>query len=370
MRVPEAVVAGHLCLDMMPAFSGTGGRSLAELLTPGALVNVGSMAVSTGGAVSNTGISLELMGVDTLLLGKVGDDLFGEGIARIVEGHGIDSSALLRAPGEDTSYSVVLSPPGSDRVFLHNPGCNDTFCAEDVDFSAFSGVRLFHFGYPPLMRRMYSENGRELVELMRRAREAGITASLDMSLPDPASESGMVDWLKILEGVLPYVDLFVPSIDEIMFMLCEPGPFTFDMLPSLARKLLDMGAAAVFIKLGELGSYALTSHDAHWPDRELYCEPFAVPPESIVNTAGAGDTCIAGFLAGMLRSLPLGTAMRLGNAAGALNIQVRESVGGARPVEEILAMLPCWPSKPQSPDRGYWTPCGPGLYAGKNDRGE
>jgi sugar/nucleoside kinase (ribokinase family) len=113
----------------------------------------------------------------------------------------------------------VISPPGSDRRFLHHPGANDDFSAQDVSEEALQDAHLFHFGYPPLMANMYSNGGRQLLELFQRAKSHGLTTSLDMAYPDPESAAGRADWRAILHNVLPYVDIFVPSLEEILYML-------------------------------------------------------------------------------------------------------------------------------------------------------
>ena len=59
----------------------------------------------------------------------------------------------------NTSYSVVLAIPGMDRIFLHDPGANDEFVSEDVKEELLEGIALFHFGYPPIMKKMYEEEG-------------------------------------------------------------------------------------------------------------------------------------------------------------------------------------------------------------------
>ncbi|NVL92310.1 MAG: hypothetical protein HWN71_04650, partial [Desulfobacterales bacterium] len=107
-------------------------------------------------------------------------------------------------------------------IFLHSPGTNDTFGPDDVDIDQLAGAQIFHFGYPPVMRRMYANRGVELATLMERMKVEGLTTSLDMAYPDPASEAGQVDWMALLERVLPYVDVFLPSLDEILFMLDRP----------------------------------------------------------------------------------------------------------------------------------------------------
>lgn len=125
--------------------------------------------------------------------------------------------------GESTSYSVILAVPGIDRIFLHNPGANDSFCADDISDELLKDAALFHFGYPPLMRSMYQNDGQELVKLLQKVKRAGTAVSLDMAAVDPGSEPGKADWKTILEKTLPFVDFFVPSAEELCYMLTGNG---------------------------------------------------------------------------------------------------------------------------------------------------
>ena len=72
---------------------------------------------------------------------------------------------------QPTSYSMIISPPEVDRIFLHCPGVNDTFKAADIDFDLLADADLMHFGYPPIMKQMYQNGGTELVEVFRKAKE-------------------------------------------------------------------------------------------------------------------------------------------------------------------------------------------------------
>ena len=166
--------------------------------------------------MSNTGLALHRLGISTRLAGKVGDDLFGQAILQIIRSHGERlADGMQIDPTASTSYTVMINYPGVDRIFLHCPGANDTFSADDVPYEAIRQARLFHFGYPPIMRTIYQDDGTQLVELFRRAKETGATTSLDMAFPDPASASGRADWRRILERALPQVDIFLPSVEEI-----------------------------------------------------------------------------------------------------------------------------------------------------------
>jgi len=217
MSRERAVVAGHICLDIIPRIPG---GNVQARLTPGALIEIGAALLSTGGPVSNTGRNLHTLGIDTRLMGKVGDDPFGRIILDLIRAQ---NPALVQnmivVPGEVSSYSIVLSPPDADRSFLHCPGANHTFGADDLDCYVLRDVRLFHFGYPPVMERMYLDDGAELETMFRCAKETGVITSLDMAMPDPQGPSGRVDWRRILKRTLPYVDIFLPSLDELLVML-------------------------------------------------------------------------------------------------------------------------------------------------------
>lgn len=378
----DVIVAGHLCLDLSPAFSAGGSQSLRDILIPGKLVNVGPAALSTGGAVSNTGLSLRMLGIRTSLMGKIGADPLG-GTVREILAHYSAADGLIVDPQSDTSYSIVIAPPGIDRIFLHHPGANDTFCANDLNQDLLASCRLFHFGYPPLMQRLYEDGGNELARIFRLARAAGATTSLDLALPDPASPAGQADWPLILGKVLPLTDIFVPSLEELLYMLdrdyfdqlkttagdqdiCDH--YDYGRLPDLAGQLLGMGVSILAVKLGRRGFYVRTgSREAlgamgparpedpdNWADREIWSETFDVPRARIASTSGAGDASIAGFLAGLISGATIERTSELACAVAALKIQVKTSVGGILPLEEVLTRIPGWPKEPLELDRGYW----------------
>ena len=378
----DVIVAGHLCLDLNPAFCPGGSQSLRDILIPGKLINVGQVALSTGGAVSNTGLSLRMLGITTSLMGKIGSDLLGDTVRKILQEYDA-GEGLIVDPQSATSYSVVIAPPGIDRIFLHHPGCNDTFCAQDLDPEQLSACRLFHFGYPPLMKRMYQDGGDELSRLFRLARAAGATTSLDMALPDPASPAGQADWPLILGKVLPLTDLFFPSLEELLYMLDRPyfdqlksvagdhdvcDFFDDNRLPGLADQLLSLGVRILAIKLGRRGFYVRTADPAAlagmgpaapanpkaWSDQEIWSGIFDVPKHKIASTSGAGDASIAGFIAGLVSGQTLETSCELACAVAALKIQVKTSVGGILPLQDVLSRIPDWEKTPLDLDRSDW----------------
>ncbi len=219
-----AVVAGHICLDIFPGLEHLSPSGFGKLFEAGQLLIVGPAAISTGGPVSNTGLALHTLGISMRLMGKVGADIFGHVIREIIKSYAPDlATGMVVDLHVNTSYTVILSFPGEDRTFIHHPGANDTYGVEDINYNLVAQADLFHFGYPPVMRRMYSEGGQELAEVFRRAKMTSLThsplTSLDMTFPDPGTPGGQADWRLILKRALPHVDIFLPSLEELLYML-------------------------------------------------------------------------------------------------------------------------------------------------------
>lgn len=358
-------IAGHLCLDIIPAIAHSL-VPISQRLLPGSLLHVGGATLSTGGAVANTGLALHRLGVPVRLIAKVGDDPFANTIRSLLAAHDIAlAQHLLEAPDSPTSYTIVIDTPGNDRTFLHCPGANDTFTADEILAQDFAHAQLVHFGYPPLMRQMYQDDGRQLVKLFQNFRARGLTTSLDMALPDPDSPAGKAPWQSILSATLPFVDLFTPSLDEILYML-DPqlgldvrkkiaqdiplGGLSSQDIRNVARDLLKMGCAALLLKLGHHGAYACVSDNdnakipAAW--RGAQCARPCFEPSPFAGTTGAGDATIAGFLCGLTRGMSLPDTLQLAVATGAASVEKPDATSGIPHFDLLLKRLPNWPALP------------------------
>ena len=357
----KIIAAGHICLDITPVFSERDRcGAVDELLRPGKLISVRPAEIHAGGSVANTGLALKLLGADVRLMGKIGDDLFGALVRDCLRRHG-GADDLIVDPGSSTSYSIVLAPPGIDRIFLHNPGANDTFSGGDIPDEALTDAVWFHFGYPPLMRGMYEDGGAELAALLRRVRGHGIVTSLDLAAVDPDSAAGQADWAEILARVLPQTDFFVPSFEELSFMLDRPrhdalaalgGDMTRhlsmerDVRP-LGQKCLRLGCRAVLIKCGLSGLYYCTAERTSVEkiggrltlDADLWAGREGVQPcfraDAVRSGTGAGDASIAAFLAAVMQGRAPDTCAALAAAEGACAVTAYDALGGLRPLDQL-----------------------------------
>ncbi len=394
----EIVVAGHLCLDIFPSFSPDRSDSLSTFL-PGKLYDVGPIGFATGGAVSNTGLACVRFGIPTRLMALIGDDLFGREVLSRIQANGGGVEQISVRPGLSTSYTVVLAPPGTDRIFFHHPGTNNLFDSTCIDFPRLAEAGIFHFGYPPLMRSMFDKDGSELVKIFGLARKTGVVTSLDMALPDPFSPAGLAPWDRILAAVLPAVDLFLPSIEELLYMLDRPrflacreragarnlvDVITTEEASSVADKALALGAGAVVIKCGHRGLYLRTARTGRldaacrrlgmapeaWVNRELWQPCFHVP--RVVGTTGAGDSAIAGFLCACGRGESAESALRYSAAAGSFNVTQSDSLSGLVSWEHMTDTLrKGWELDPLTIHASGWRfDSSGGMWHGPGDKSE
>ena len=344
----DVIVSGHLCLDLLPAMNHLSSKAVTM---PGKLFEIGKMKMATGGSVSNTGLTLHQLGVDVGFVTQVGDDMIGQLTLSIIKSFDPNlTKHITIIPDQPSSYSVVLSPENQDRTFLHCPGTNDTFGVEHFDFALLEGVRIFHLGYPPILPQLIANDGAGLAKLYAQAKKAGAITSLDMSFPAPNAVVGHVNWSRILEVIMPDVDIFLPSIEEIVFMLRPEDYMTWEgslmqhitrpYLRQLATELLELGAGVVGFKLGEMGFYLHTGNNSNrlqalneltdsekWCNLDLWHPAFTV---EVSGTTGAGDSAYGGFLAALLRGLAPDEIVRFACAVGACNVEAIDAISGVQ----------------------------------------
>ena len=139
----SAIVAGHLCLDVIPHITGNSPEAFRAAFVPGHLIDVGPATLSTGGPVSNTGLALHKLGVPTQLMGKVGADLFGQAVSQ---------RCRRSVPGWLTAWLSIRRPaPGTPSSSIHPASivCSCTVPARtmvrlgDVRYDVLADVGLF-----------------------------------------------------------------------------------------------------------------------------------------------------------------------------------------------------------------------------------
>jgi sugar/nucleoside kinase (ribokinase family) len=395
----DVLAAGHLCLDLIPAFTlKEKVDSINAVLIPGKMINMGDCVVVGGGPVTNAGVSIKRLGPKVELMGKMGDDDFGKLILRWYEEHEGHFEGLEMVPGESTSYTIAICIPGIDRFYLHHCGANDTFGIADVNFDIVRRAKSFLFGYPPWMKKIYENNGGELTKILKRVKELDVTTVLDLSLPDTESEAGRQDWEAILTDWIPLSDIMVPSAEEIFFFLEKdkflkkkaalgPRDTVLDHLSAaeisgVAKKMIDMGCGAAMVKCGHRGLYLRTAgverlekfgavkpaDMENWAERELWFPVYQ--EEKFVGALGSGDAAIAGFLSAFVRGHTLESCLRYGNAAGSMNVTVPDGLTWNKGFDDLTRRIEAgWETKEMKITGAGWK-YERGFWVGPDNRGK
>jgi sugar/nucleoside kinase (ribokinase family) len=295
------IVAGHVCVDLIPTLPGS------ESLEPGSLAEIGPLEIRPGGCVANTGRVLAELGRDVSLMADIGDDSLGALLAEALATWRVDAAGVRRVDGGATSYSLILDHPGGDRVVWHHTGANAGFDGSRIDAS---GSCLLHLGYPSLLPAMHADGGSALLETLERASGAGLTTSLNLAVVDPDSPAGRVAWPEVLGSVLPVTDVISASAADLASAgvagSAEPAH-----MDELAAGLVRDGAAVALVTAGSAGAClrtagssrlrragrCLADHADEWADVELFATPPALTP---VRTVGAGDAATAGLLSALV----------------------------------------------------------------------
>jgi sugar/nucleoside kinase (ribokinase family) len=287
----DCVVVGSCVVDILAR-----PVPLTAAIGSGRLIESDPLVLTTGGIVSNSGITLARLGMRVAAFSYVGNDEWADVIRRRYAAEGIDTSALITHPTGATSTTAVLIDPSGERTFMHCVGAPRMLDREAMlaRLDLFAKSRAMLIGYYPLMTRLQPD----LPEVLAAIRETGCLTALDA-----AGDGGTMD---PLVKILPHVDFYLPSESEARRQTGGSDP------RAIIAAYREAGAKGwLGIKLGSKG--ALLSPR---PGEFVEIAP-VTPPGPIVDTTGAGDSFYGGVLAGVLRGLSPADAGRLGAAAGA-----------------------------------------------------
>jgi sugar/nucleoside kinase (ribokinase family) len=276
----------------------------------GATAWVESIEQNIGGNGANTCYCLAKLGVPVRLASMVGADQFGDLLLDVLKEVGVDTSCIARG-ALPTPTSIALVQSGGARMFLHRPGAAAEIFPKPIEFAGglLDGVSHYHLANVFALPKLRDNAG----ETLSRARAAGLTTSLDTGWDSRG------EWMQVLAPCLPSLDLLFVNEDESRMLTGTPDP------ARAAAAFRDRGVGAVVIKLGGSGCAVFT------PGEELVSPAFDVP---VVDTTGAGDCFVGGFLAALHYGKSTAEAASFANAVGALNVQGLGGTKGLRNLEE------------------------------------
>ena len=289
----------------------------------GSLAHLPGLDVAVGGAESNLAIGLRRLGVPTAWISRVGDDPLGERVMREILAEGVEVHCAID-PSRPTGLMLKSRPTATTtRVDYYRAGsAASALSPADLPDGLIEQARVLHLsGITPLLSRSAHTT---MLAAVQRAVAAGTTVSLDVN--HRARLGGRDELARLLGEVLEYVDLLVGGPEELAAL--APGVVEDDhrgLLTTLARE-----GRQVVLKRGADGAAALA-------DGELHEAP--AHRVAVLDTVGAGDAFVAGYLSAQLEGLDVAARLARANACGALACTTPGDWEGAPRPAELEALL-------------------------------
>ncbi|MCF6092415.1 sugar kinase [Microaerobacter geothermalis] len=265
-----------------------------------------------GGAESNVAIGLARLGHRVGWMSRLGNDEFGLFVRNFIRGEGVDTTQVQFDEKHPTGVFFkerqVMQEP---KVYYYRKGSAASyFSPNDINESYLSQAKYLHItGITPALSQSCRDAVYRSIEL---AKKHGLKIMFD---PNIRLKLWSTEEAKeVLFDIAGLCDIVIPGLEEGEILTGESAP------EKIADSLLQNGAKAVVIKLGEHGAYYSVNQ------QEEYVPGY--PVEKIVDPIGAGDGFAAGLLSGLLRGWSYRDSVELGNRIGAYALTVIGDVEG------------------------------------------
>ena len=284
-NMPNILVVGSLNTDLVvktPRFP-----------QPGETISGEDLQVIPGGKGANQAVAAARLGANVSMLGRVGNDNFGDYLLQNLKSNHVDTQLVQRDEASTGTATIIVDANGQNSIVL-SAGANGKVSLLDVEHASFADFNLLllqlEIPIPIVLRAV------------QRAHENGLRVILN---PAPAQP--------LPDELIALADFLIPNETELSLLT---GMEVKD-IPSAeqaARVLLGRGVKHVIVTLGSKGALIVEGKQVN-TYASTHIDTFKA---DVVDTTAAGDAFIGGFANALLENKSLQEAVRYGCACGAL----------------------------------------------------
>jgi sugar/nucleoside kinase (ribokinase family) len=307
MRYDVSVI-GLYILDVL-------GRPVSRIPDKGGVDFIEEIRLTVAGTAGGTVVDTAKLGLNSLAVGAVGDDEKADWVLMTLNKHGVDTSAMQRLEGIPTSATILNVRPNGERPALHVRGASDHFDVPEAMYDQVFDAPIVHLGGTGLLKRL---DGPASLMLLREAKRRGCTVTFDLIAAN-------AETFGIVRHLLPYIDYFMPSVEEAQDMSGQQGPV------DCAKFYIDKGATACAFTMGGDGAYF-----AHKDGTRIKSPAYDI---QVVDTTGCGDAFDAGFICALHYKMDTETSLRFAQACAALVAGGLGSDAGIVSLDDTLAKM-------------------------------
>jgi sugar/nucleoside kinase (ribokinase family) len=251
------------------------------------------LSITLGSSSAIFAHNLALLGNKVGFSSCIGSDPFGEICVQRLGESGVDLSHVRRLKGKITGLTVIL-PQRKERYIVTYLGTMREMSERELDLGYAFNAKHLHLSSYFLQKGLRPH----LIEIFRKAKEAGLTTSLDTN-DDPDGR-----WSGDIQLLLKYVDILLPNEREA----CKLAQ-TEEV--DKAAEILSQKVPVLVIKRGSQGAVVRVGKEKH----------VGFPPVvDVADQVGAGDTFDAGFVHQFIRGAKVEECLKFANVAGALSV--------------------------------------------------
>lgn len=275
------------------------------------------IAMTIGGDAINEATIISRLGHKVALMSRIGKDAVGNFILEACEKDNIDTKSIHIDENVDTSINVGLVTDDGERTFVTNRnGSLWKTTIVDIDFDRFKDARLLSlasiFNNPLL-------DGNALVKIFQKAKKNKMIICADMI------KGRLGETLDDIREALNYVDYFFPNYEEASLMTGKTE------LCDIADIFLDCGIKNIVIKTGKKGCFI--------KNKQQTLQIPACKDIKAIDTIGAGDNFVSGFITGILEGKKLEECAKLANVTAAISVQSLGATTGVKNKDQIEKLL-------------------------------
>ena len=308
----DLVGLGSAIIDFAPSNAGV------------PLSEVKSFIPYAGGSVSNILVAASRLGLKTGFLGCVGDDEFGTFILKDFIKEGVDVSYVKKVVKLATGIAFYNVDEKGERhyIFYRFPGFSDPetmLSPNDVKEEYLSCTKMLHFSEAMLRKNQTRET---VIRILETARRNGVKVSYDPNTRESLWNT-MEEFREIQRRVLGYTDVFLSTSKEAHLIAGGKD------IAGIIENILALGPSIIVIRKER--QYHLFDHGKK--------SVIPVFQAEAVDTSGAGDVFVAGFICGIVKGITLDKAIMLGSAAAAIKVATHGTRGGLPNMDDVRKFL-------------------------------
>lgn len=282
----ELTCVGLTLLDIL-------GKGIEKIPEPGKTAIIEKIRITAAGTAAGTAVIAAKLGLNTALIGSIGNDDMGNILEQMLQINGIDTAYLQKSTQMPTSATILAVDKAGARPNFHAIGATILLEIDDDAKKRITRSRFVHWGGVGTMPKLDKGKG---AEILKEAKNNGAVITCDFISPTPNS-------LKGLKLLLPFIYYFIPSFEEAMVVSQTKTP------EETAKFFINLGAGACILKMGAQGSLLVTR------EKQKSIPAFEV---DAYDTTGCGDAYCAGFIAALAKGWNVEKSCRFASATAAL----------------------------------------------------